>query len=182
MSDNCFHQVEIVVTENMDGENTTIYKDFYHARSLDSCHHDYHSWLLNYMKEFQYTIPEGYRICGEYVYARHSIVYEKLLSYFLVFSIWDDENIYLSWDDTKLFCDERNLITVPLLYRGIYDINLIQDIAHEVVLQGGEGIVVRNSAAFTYDCFSENIAKYVRENHVQTDKHWRNRIIKKQTG
>ena len=31
----------------MDGENTTIYKDFYHARSLDSKHKDYHSYLLS---------------------------------------------------------------------------------------------------------------------------------------
>lgn len=178
-SDNQFHTMDVVVTEKMDGENTTIYKDFYHARSLDSRHRAYHSWLLGYMKGFQFTIPEGYRICGEYLYARHSIAYMNLPSYFMVFSVWDDENDCLSWDDTELFCQERRLITVPILYRGIYKTDLIQDIAHEVVLQGGEGIVVRSSAAFNYDCFSENIAKYVREHHVQTDEHWSNGIIEK---
>ncbi|WP_455649757.1 RNA ligase family protein [Enterocloster citroniae] len=173
-SDDQFKNVEVVITEKMDGENTTIYNDFYHARSLDSLHRDYHSWLLNYMKGFQYTIPCGYRICGEYLYARHSIAYTNLPSYFLVFSVWDDDNICLSWDHTKQFCDERNLVTVPVLYRGIYNSDLIQDLANKVVLKGGEGIVVRKAAAFSYDCFSENIAKYVRENHVQTEVHWSN--------
>lgn len=178
-SDNQFHTMDAVVTEKMDGENTTIYKDFYHARSLDSSHRDYHSWLLGYMKGFQYTIPEGYRICGEYLYARHSIAYMYLPSYFMVFSIWDDENNCLSWDDTELFCKERNLITVPVLYRGIYKTDIIKQIAEDVVRRGSEGIVVRNSAAFTYDSFSENVAKYVREHHVQTDKHWSSGKIEK---
>ncbi|WP_373261919.1 hypothetical protein [Hungatella hathewayi] len=63
----------------------TIYKDFYQARSLDSSHRDYHSWFLGYMKEFQYTIPDRYRVCGEYLYARLSITYNHLSSNFMVF-------------------------------------------------------------------------------------------------
>ena len=38
---------------------------------------------------------------------------------------------------------------------------------HEV-----EGFVVRNAAAFHYDDFKNNVGKYVRAHHVQTDDHW----------
>ena len=36
-----------------------------------------------------------------------------------------------------------------------------------------EGFVVRDVAAFPVSEFSKHVAKYVRANHVQTDKHWR---------
>ena len=87
-STNHFNNKLVVVTEKMDGENTTIYNDYYHARSLDSKHRDYHSYLLaNILPMIQYQIPNNYRICGEYLYAKHSIYYENLENYFLVFSI-----------------------------------------------------------------------------------------------
>lgn len=166
-----FNNREIVVTEKMDGENSTIYRDYYHARSLSSEHKWYHSWLLGYIKTFQYQIPENYRVCGEYLFARHSIKYENLKSYFQVFSVWN-ENICLSWDETKSFCNQLGLETVPILYRGSYAEDKIKEIAKEIVLKGGEGIVVRVTDSFKYEDFSVSIAKYVRKNHVQTNKHW----------
>lgn len=166
-----FNNREIVVTEKMDGENSTVYRDYYHARSLSSEHKWYHSWLLGYIKTFQYQIPENYHICGEYLYAKHSIGYDNLSSYFLVFSVWENNNC-LSWKETELFCNKVGLQTVPILYKGIYNEEKIKEIAKEVVKKGGEGIVVRLSSSFKYDDFSKSVAKYVRKNHVQTDKHW----------
>lgn len=166
-----FNNREIVVTEKMDGENSTVYRNYYHARSLSSEHKWYHSWLLGYIKTFQYLIPENYRICGEYLFARHSIKYENLKSYFQVFSVWN-EDVCLSWDETESFCNQLGLETVPVLYRGLYDEDKIKEIAKEVVSKGGEGIVVRVTDSFWYEDFSVSVAKYVRKNHVQTDKHW----------
>ena len=166
-----FNNREIIVTEKMDGENSTVYRDYYHARSLSSEHKWYHSWLLGYIKTFQYLIPENYRICGEYLFARHSIKYENLKSYFQVFSVWN-KDVCLSWDETESFCNQLGLETVPVLYRGLYDEDKIKEIAKEVVSKGGEGIVVRLSGSFKYEDFPLSIAKYVRKNHVQTDKHW----------
>lgn len=171
-TDDIFSNMQVVITEKMDGENTTIYRDGYHARSLDSTHKEYHSWLLGYMKSFQYMIPDGYRICGEYLYTKHSIEYNDLSSYFLVFSVWDDDNICLTWEKTEEFCSNVGLITVPVLYKGVYDKDVSIKIAEETVVKGGEGIVIRNAGSFCYKDFSYNIAKYVRENHVQTDEHW----------
>lgn len=163
----------VVVTEKMDGENTTIYKDYYHARSLDSMHRDYHSYLLSkILPAIQYKIPEGWRICGEYLYASHSIAYNELEDYFLVFSIWNENNECLSWEETKESAKELGLYTVPELYVGEYDEIIVKQIAQTVVNRGGEGIVLRTAERFQYEDFGNNIAKYVRANHVQTDQHW----------
>lgn len=163
--------IEVVVTEKMDGENITIYSDGFHARSIDSKHKDYHSWLIREMQKFAYKIPENYRICGEYLFARHSIAYENLSSYFMAFSIWEGDTC-LSWNDTEIICEELGIQTVPVLWKTQYDTEAIKKIAQEVTARGGEGIVVRYAGEFKYNEFQNNIAKYVRRNHVQTDKHW----------
>ena len=169
--DSHFYGKKVVVTEKMDGENTTIYCDGFHARSLDSKHKPCHSWLLNEMYNFSYKIPENMRICGEYLYAKHSIGYDNLPSYFLAFSIWEND-VCLDWDDTEIICEELNIHTVPVLWKGVYDADIIKRLAKDVVERGGEGIVVRLAGQFTYGDFAKSIAKYVRSNHVQTDKHW----------
>lgn len=167
-----FNDKLVVITEKMDGENTSIYNDYYHARSIDSKHKDYHSYLLaNILPAVQYQIPDSYRICGEYLYAKHSIAYENLESYFLAFSIWNG-NTCLSWSDFESLCEEWGLKTVPVLYKGVYNEDIVKKIANEVVARGGEGIVVRLQDAFEYEDFGNSIAKFVRPNHVQTDKHW----------
>ena len=119
----------VVVTEKMDGENTTIYSDHCHARSIDSKHKPYHSWLLSYISSFQHQIPDDWRICGEYLYAKHSIGYDNLPSYLMVFSIWDETNTCLSWDDTVELCVDLGLEHVPVIYKGEYDEELIKKLA-----------------------------------------------------
>ena len=170
----------VVVTEKFDGENTTIYNDHYHARSLDSKHHEYHSYLLSHiLPSLQYQIPANWRICGEYLYAKHSIGYTDLPDYFLVFSIWDENNRCLSWQETKEYCELLGLHYVTELYTGPYDEDTIKKIAEETVQRGGEGVVVRDAEGFDYTDFQEHMAKYVRKNHVQTDKHWSLQSIEK---
>lgn len=44
---------EVVITEKMDGENTTMYRDFMHARSLDSKDHT----SRHYVKTHQISDP-----------------------------------------------------------------------------------------------------------------------------
>lgn len=172
-SDSHFYDMErIIISTKMDGENTTVYPDGKcHARSIDSPHRDYHSWLLNDIQNWYYKIPKGYRVCGEYLYAKHSIKYEYLDSYFEVFSIWKDTTC-LSWPDTVDMCNDLGLCTVPVFYYGTYDTDMVKDIAVKTANSGSEGIVVRNYNSFELKDFDKNIAKYVRPNHVQTDEHW----------
>lgn len=165
-----FEGREIVVTEKMDGENTTMYVDHVHARSIDSRHHASRNWVKRLHGEIAHHIPAGWRLCGENVYARHSISYEALQSYFYLFSVWTDANICLSWDET---CEWAALLGIPTpheFYRGEWDADIVCSI--EVDTDVVEGYVVRAADGFGFEDFQSNIAKWVRKDHVQTDEHW----------
>jgi hypothetical protein len=171
---NHFIGKEVVVTEKLDGEGTNLYNDHMHARSLDSGDHESRHWVKMFHAGFAHLIPEGYRMCGENVFAKHSIYYQELTSYFYLFSVWNDENICLSWDETVELASRLGIETVPVLYRGIFDEELIKKLYTKQSLFGGEqeGYVVRLAGSFHYDDFEFSLAKFVREKHVQTNKHW----------
>lgn len=175
-----FRGKEVVVTVKMDGENTTMYRDYIHARSVDSKDHPSRHWVKNLHSNIHSSIPEGWRICGENLWAKHSIHYKHLENFFLVFSIWDENNKCLSWRDTENWAAYIGLKTVPVLYKGPWlDRNFYQE-----TWQGDpcEGYVVRLANEFPYGLFEKCVVKYVRKGHVQTDEHWLNsHIVKNQT-
>lgn len=166
-----FEGSEIVVTEKMDGENTTIYKDYIHPRSLIGDNHPSRDWVKAHAATFQYRLTKSHRICGENMYAKHSIFYDNLLSYFYVFNIWGEDTCF-SFDDTIKLCTAINLIHVPVLYKGIFDYDLIEAIYNNLDFDKSEGIVVRVANSFNIEDFATHVAKAVRPNHVQTDVHW----------
>lgn len=172
-----FDGKQVVVTIKMDGENTTMYSDHIHARSLDSLHHPSRNFVKGLWGSIKHDIPEGWRICGENMYATHAIKYENLRSYFYVFSVWTDKNECLSWSDTMKFCVDYGLHLVTTLYMGVWDEEYIRTIGRNVMELGYddpvEGYVVRLRDSFHYDDFSNNVAKCVRKGHVgATDDHW----------
>lgn len=179
--DSQFEAMEVVVTIKMDGENTTVYPDGYiHARSLDGTGYEWQNWLKAKVWDFCYKLRPNERIIGENLYAKHSIGYKfsNIEDTFQVFCLAED-NWIRGWDITKEVCNELGLKTVTEIYRGIYDkdkiLKAFEKAKNELATQGQdiEGFVVRNAYSFKIDDFSKNVAKFVRANHVQTDKHWR---------
>ena len=175
-----FDNKNVIVTEKMDGENTTLYSSYFHARSLDSAPHLSQSWVKNLHGKIQINIPINWRICGENIYAKHTIFYNNLISYFLVFGIWNNENYCLSWDDTLEYISLLGLHSVPIIYRGKFD----KDIIHNTFLEycssldrNSEGYVVRIVDRFSYDKFNKVVGKYVRKGHVNDDTHWKYKKI-----
>lgn len=169
-----FKDQEVVVTVKLDGENTSFYNDYMHARSLDYEHHPSRSRVRALHAQVASNIPAGYKVCGENVYAKHSISYSNLDDYFLMFSIWNEKNICLSWDETIEWAELLELKTVPVLYRGIWDEKIIKSL-HKDTYNGDqcEGYVCRIADQFGYSAFRKVVAKYVRANHVQTSHHWK---------
>jgi len=168
-----FQGQEIVVTAKMDGENTTLYPDYMHARSIDYEAHESRSWIRALHARVGPDIPTGWRLCGENCFAKHSIKYEHLADYFQVFSIWNGSNRCLSWADTCEWTELLGLRTVPVLYRGPWNEAAVRACQRDQL--GGdacEGYVVRLAAEFHYRAFRQVVAKFVRPGHVQTDKHW----------
>ncbi|MEO6049406.1 MAG: RNA ligase family protein [Candidatus Kapaibacterium sp.] len=62
-----------MVSVKLDSENTTMYSDYIHARSIDSDHHPSRDWVKKLHATMGYMIPEGWRVCGENLYAVHTL-------------------------------------------------------------------------------------------------------------
>lgn len=167
-----FKGKEIVITEKMDGENTTLYDKYIHARSIDSKHHESRSWVKGFHAKISYLIPPGWRVCGENLFAEHSIRYTNLLSYFYGFSVWDHHNFCLDFEYTLEWFDTLGIISVPIIYHGVYNEKLIEEIIRTWDFTKKEGFVIRLAEGFHYNDFSKSMAKFVRANHVQTDEFW----------
>lgn len=165
-----FEGKEVIVTEKMDGENTTMYSDHIHARSVDSGNHPSRNWVKNFWGSIAHDIPEKWRVCGENLYAVHSIRYDTLPTYFMGFSVWNEKNMCLSWDETLEWFGLLGITPVPTIYRGIFDEKKIRGIQLNKANQ--EGYVVRVTSSFDYSQFRTVVGKYVRKDHVQTVKHW----------
>ncbi|MFF3555721.1 RNA ligase family protein [Streptomyces tsukubensis] len=161
---------EIVVTEKLDGENTTLYADGLHARSLDSGHHPSRTWVKALQGRVGGAIPAGWRICGENVYARHSLAYDALDGYFYGFSVWDDRGRCLPWDRTASFLRGLGIPVPPVLWRGVYDERALRGLRIDTGRQ--EGYVVRTADGFGAADFGTRVAKWVRPRHVRTGRHW----------
>lgn len=114
------------------------------------------------------------RICGENLYAVHSIKYKNLPSYFMLFSIWID-NKCLNWDETVEYAKILGLDIVPVIYDGIYDREKIitEFTKYEKV---NEGYVIRIANEFNYIDFRRSVAKFVRPKFRQvinnSHGHW----------
>lgn len=163
---------EVVVTEKLDGENTTLYADGLHARSLDSAHHPSRGWVKALQGRVGARIPDGWRVCGENMFARHSIPYEELESFFYGFSVWDGERC-LDWDRTVAFLRDLGIPVPPVLWRGVFDARAEKALrALKPDTGRQEGYVVRPADGFGAADFRRLVAKWVRPGHVQTDTHW----------
>jgi len=168
-----FEGEEITVSVKMDGEQTSMYRDGFHARSIDTQPHPARNWLWGIHRRIGHDIPLGWRVCAENLYARHSIHYQNLSTHFMVHSIWNEQNVCLSWDETVEWATLLDLLTVPLLYRGPWDEEKVKGMyVPEYNGDPCEGYVVRVVRAFPYVEFKSVVAKYVRKGHVQTHAHW----------
>ena len=164
---------EVVATLKMDGENTTMYPDRVHARSINSSDHISRHWVKGLWSRIAHDIPDGWRVCGENLWAQHSIPYDNLMDYFLAFSVWNEHNVCLSWDDTMEWVELLGLQHVQPFFRGpLSGVQKAFEAGPGRDLERCEGYVVRVADEFSYDGFRRCVAKWVRPGHVQTTKHW----------
>lgn len=189
-----FENNQVVITEKMDGANACLTSDKVYARSHSGEPHreEWDFLKKQHREKLMHKIPDRMAIFGEYLYAKHSIMYEDLPSYFLVFGIYyKPEREWMSWTDVRALSNELGLETVPVI-DNLYieeDENRLVEKLDEFALSGAlkrepegssrygdtrEGYVVRNYRSFSLDELTENMAKCVREDHVQTEElHWR---------
>ena len=163
---------KVVVTEKLDGENTSLYSNKYHARSVDSKNHESRNWAKNFWSKISWEIPERWRLCCENMFMEHSIPYGNLESYLYGLSIWDETNTCLPWEETKEYFSMLGIPQPRVMYEGVWDEETIQNLYDsDRDWETCEGYVVRLRESFHYRDFHKSVAKFVRKDHIQTVKH-----------
>lgn len=174
--------VPVSVTEKMDGSNVTLCNGEIYARSTATpSQHAWHGMVRKHHAWKTRDLGPDYKICGEDMYAIHSIEYDgfRESETFRVFNIlYKDE--WLSFDDRYALCQQLDLRMAPVwLYAAKFEsekdlskwlaANITRGSHHGPV---SEGFVVQTMDSFSKADFSNCVAKYVRAGHVQTDQHW----------
>ena len=163
----------IVVTEKLDGENTSLHKDNIHARSEDSLHHESRNYVKQKWGQIKYLIEDDHQIVVENVYAKHSIYYDNLTDFCYLINIINKETgRILRWDEIRFWSKTLSIPLAPVLYMGKYgNWNPYMPEKSEFGAEC-EGYVVRKYNSFPVEDFDKHVAKFVRKGHVQTTQHW----------
>ena len=173
-----FQGEEVVVSEKLDGENTTLYNNFMHARSISSPTNFTRNWVAKMHSILKFYIPENVRLVGENLWAEHAIYYPNyyLEGYFYLFSVFENRkgvDFCLSYEEVVEYSIILDLPMPKVFYRGIFEEEKIKNIAKNLNTKNVEGFVVRKVREFKAEHFSDCVLKWVRKNHVQSNsEHW----------
>jgi len=134
------------------------------------------SWISEREATLDALLSPRLTLFGEWCAARHTIRYDRLPDWLLVFDIYDREaNRFLSPADRDDLCAEGDLATVPTIARGRFTLRGLEDLIGQSQLGSElmEGIVVRGAVAHV-----PARSKLVRPRFLQPDaRHWRTGVI-----
>ena len=123
-------------------------------------------------------IPEDVMLFGENMEGIHSIEYTDLDCYFYLFGV-RDKSTFLSWEEVEDYSYLLDLKVVPILFKGVVNskeelFDMVEEFSNKESKLGGtmEGVVARIQGSFDQEHFQDNVVKWVRKDHVQTDEHW----------
>ena len=129
----------LVIEEKVDGANCAISFNEKKELLLQSRGHyltgGYRERHFNFLKqwasihqdEFYQVLTTRYIMYGEWVYAKHTVYYDKLPHYFLEFDVYDKEKkIFLSTSSRRKLLKDLPVYSVPVLVEGRF--NSIDDI------------------------------------------------------
>ena len=122
----------IVIEEKIDGANCAISFDSEGNLLLQSRghfllggHREKHynllkQWANLYQDVFFDTLGTRYIMYGEWMYAKHTVFYDALPSYFMEFDIYDkQERVFLDTDNRRALTEQMGIVSsVPVLDRG----------------------------------------------------------------
>lgn len=168
----------VIASIKFDGENTKGYNKYIHARSIDSNNHESRSLAKQFWYSKSYLLDDNTSICFENLYAKHTIHYKDIESFFYLICVQQNDMI-LSIPDTQQYSLMLDMPMVTHFYIGNYNIELIKSEFEKYIknsIDEVEGFVVRSYNQFHIDDFQQNICKYVRPEFKQNlnaiNKHW----------
>ncbi len=124
----------IVIEEKIDGANSAVSFDEDGSLLLQSrghylqgggreVHYDlFKQWATVHRDAFFKVLGTRYIMYGEWMYAKHSMFYDALPSYFMEFDIYDREKgIYLDTPSREKLTAQMPISSVPVLASGVFD-------------------------------------------------------------
>lgn len=180
-------QGKVVIEEKMDGANAGIirHKDRFVLQKRGSLvaesEHEQFNFFNNWAKVGNYdkimAVPSGHIIYGELMYTRHTIYYDSLPDYFLVFDVWDGKN-YLSRKKRDVFCEKYGFCQVPLIDEGYF---YIEDLYHLIPNESKYGEIAEGIVVKRYSKKNFTRGKIVKKQFIKTleeSQHWTKYNIK----
>ena len=136
-------------------------------------------WLRTHEEALFDALGEKLIIFGEWCAARHSLAYDRLADFFLVFDVYERQTRRF-WSSSRRneLAKRLDLKVVPEVFKGKATVATLKKMlqSHTSAFRNGpmEGVVVRRESG---DWLDER-AKLVRPDFTQAiDDHWRNRKI-----
>jgi len=183
-------QDEVLIEEKLDGANLGISLDEqgelhaqnrgqYLPQPFSGQFSRLNSWLGQHGESLRQMLTPELILFGEWCAARHSLDYDRLPDWFLLFDVYDREaGKFWSLERRNRLAQELGINTVPLLKRARVTrdqlIQLLDDTRSQYRHGKVEGIVIRCDSPL----WCENRAKLVNREFVQTiEDHWRSRAI-----
>lgn len=183
-----FLKHELVVEEKVDGANLGIsfdesgnilaqnrggYLQFHYLGQWKNLS----SWLAPKTDELFEQLTDQYIIFGEWCYAQHSVIYDRLPDWFLGFDIFDKKDqMFFSCRRRDEMFRRLGIVSVPFLGRGHYSLNKLKGFLSKSRLSEGpaEGAYLR----FDKGNWLTQRAKLVRPEFIQTiGEHWSRKRI-----
>jgi hypothetical protein len=182
--------VGLILTEKMDGSNVCLEASACYARShAGKATHPSFDAFKAFHAGVAHLLPEDFQVFGEWLYAKHSISYKSLPCYFMAFGVRDMKTmLWGAWSEVEMWAAELGVQTAPVLAQtALTRADALKTLTDGLSAQGSacggqrEGIVVRHLGGYSDKAFNTSVAKWVRQNHVQTEDPWKNQIIVKNT-
>jgi hypothetical protein len=137
------------------------------------------AWLAAHEADLAPELAGSLILFGEWCAARHSVTYDALPDWLLVFDIYDREAGRF-WSATRRneFCEKLGLPHVPTLFEGKTSLPALRKMLESQCSRFGgggvEGVVIRRNDG----SWLRGRAKLVRPDFTQAiDEHWRRRSI-----
>ncbi len=129
----------LVIEEKVDGANCGISFDengqlLLQSRGhyLTGGHRERHfnllkTWSNVHASAFHEVLGSRFVMYGEWLYAKHTVFYDRLPHYFMEFDIYDrDESVFLSTDARRKLLNGLPVMPVPVVYEG--EVNSLQQV------------------------------------------------------
>jgi hypothetical protein len=191
----------LIVEEKLDGTNVGVHFSAGGGMALqcrghliaEAMHPQYDllkQWAAVKRPTLEAMLEDRYILFGEWVYARHSVLYRRLPHYFFEFDIYDKvTGVFLDLEQRLALLEGTGLQTVPVVHRGPLDRDALSaligpsrfDAEFENPLTGRtdalmEGLYLRTEAGGVVT----GRAKFVRPEFVEKVKqseHWQHRTM-----